>query len=447
MRVTRIVLDLVLFFYLVIGNAAVKSQEKWTLNQCISYAVKNNLDVKSNSIQNSVNKENFYQSKRDLLPYVSITGSGKKSSGRSLNTESYEYINTKSTSASIGAYTGIDIFKGFTKRNTISYKKMTYLSGLEAEKQQKYDIAFSVMNAYYNAVYYHGLIEIVKEQKELSELNLKQTQKKVNLGLKAKSDLLEMESRLSKEELTLIQTQNNYKTALLDLKQAMNLIAVDSFSIDFSDQNVKVIDGVVITPSEVYTKALAFYPSIKAKELSKDAARKNVAIAKGDLYPSLTMTGGYYSDYYKAKGGSAPSFFDQLKNKTGQYVSLSLSVPVFQKWGLRSDVKVAKLNYLQSENTYNKAKLELFNEISQNCQELESYYSEYKQLVSQEKYAGVAFEVAEKKFNQGLISIIDMYDSKNVLAQAKSDLLRTELLYVIKKKTMDYYMGKPVFEF
>jgi outer membrane protein len=445
MRSIRIVL--VLFFYLVIRNAEAQKAENWTLSQCISYAVANNLDIKSNQIENSINKENLNQSKRDLLPYVSMSSSGYNYFGKSLDYDSYEYVDTKQTYLDFDLYGGIDLFKGFTKQNTISYKKITYLAGLKDEEQQKYDLAFTVMQAYYNAVYYHGLIDIVKEQKDLSELNLKQTRKQVDLGLKAKADLLEMESRLAKEELTLIQTENSYKTALLDLKQAMNFISNEELIIDFSEQEPDVLAIETTTPVDIYNSALNFYPTIKSKELQKDAAKKNVTINKGNLWPRLTMSGGYSTYYSHLKGNDSETFHNQFKNNASQYVGLNLSIPLFQKLAYRSEVKLAKLNLLQSEVTYNKAKLDLFNEISQDYQELQSYYSEYNQLVKQEDYSDVAFQAAEKKFNQGLISIIEMYDSKSVLAQAKSDLLRTKLLYVIKKKTIDYYMGKPVFDF
>ena len=423
------------------------AQEKWTLDKCIQYAIANNLDLKVTNIQSEINKENLNQSKRNLLPYVATGISGYNYFGRSLDYDTYEYITTSQFYGDFDFYGGIDLFKGFSKRNTISLRKMTYLAGVEDEKQQKYNIAFSVMEAYYNAVYFNGLVEIVKEQKELWELNLKQTQKQVNLGLKAKSDLLEMESRLAKEELILIQTQNYYKTALLELKQVMNIKNDENFSVDFSTPNIGITETKETSPSKIYSMALNFYPTIKAGEIRKDAAQKNLLVAKGGLWPSLTMSGGYSSYFSKLKGNDdAETFKNQFKNNASQYIGLSLSIPVFSRLSLRSNVKLAKLNYLQAETEFEKTSQELFNEINQDYQELESYLAEYEQLVKQVDYAQIAYEAAEKKLTQGLISVIEFYDSKNILAEAKSDLLRTKLQYTIKNRTIDFYLGKPVFE-
>jgi outer membrane protein len=140
------------------------------------------------------------------------------------------------------------------------------------------------------------------------------------------------------------------------------------------------------------------------------------------------------------------SFSEQFKNNAYQYLGLSLSIPVFDRFSLRSDVKKAKLNVLQAKTDFLKNSQQLYNEISQNYQELESVLAEYNQLVKQVDFSAVAYNAAEKKMTQGLISVIELYDSKNILAQAKSDLLRTKLQYTIKKKTIDFYLGKPVFE-
>ena len=310
---------------------------------------------------------------------------------------------------------------------------MTQLAGIEDEKQLEYDIAFTVMQAYYNTIYYNGLVEIVKEQKDLSELNLEQTRKMVDLGLKAKSDLLEMESRRAKEELTLIQTQNYYKTELLNLKQAMNITDSEDFKIDLAAPEIEISPSEETTPKEIYSTAMNFYPTIKASEIRKDAAEKNISIVKGSLWPSLSMGGGYATNYSALKGNeNTVPFNQQFKNNAYQYFGVSLNIPVFNRLNFRSDVKTAQLNYLKAETEYQKRSQDLYNEITQNYQELESLFAEYTQLVKQVQYSEIAYEASQKKMAEGLISVIELYDSKNIMAQAKSDLLRTKLQYTIK---------------
>lgn len=435
-----------LLILLLFQSKFIHAQEKWTLERCIEYAVANNLDVRESALQSDINEEYFKQSKRNLLPYVSLGGRGSNSFGKSLDYDTYEYTNTSQLYSSFNLSTGVDVFKGFIRQNTISLRKMNHLAGIEDEKMQKYYIAFSVMEAYYNTVYFKGLMEIVAEQKELSRLNVEQAKKQVTLGLKAKSDLLEIESVLAEEEVNYIKTENLYKGALLDLKQTMNITTDKDFDIEYTS-NVDDLAGIEsTTPATIFDKALNFYPTVKAGELRKEAAQKQLAVAKGYLWPSLSLSGGYSSYFSKMKGSTnTETFANQIKNNASQSISLSLSIPVFERLAYRSDIKTARLKYLQAENQAEKTSQQLFNEVTQNYQDLESYNAEYNQLVKQVDYAQVAYEVSEKKMEQGLISVIELYTSKNILGQAKSDLLRTKLQYTIKKKTIDFYLGKPVF--
>lgn len=442
-----IVKNIFLIFILLIiaGSGITSAQKVWSLEKCIQYAVANNLDVRREALQAEKNKEYLNQSKRNLLPAVSLNGDGSNSFGKSLDYDTYEYTNTSQLYSSFRLTSGIDIFRGFTKQNRISYNKMNYLAGIEDEKKQKYDIAFSVMEAFFNAVYFHGLMEIMEEQKELSRLNVEQARKQVTLGLKANSDLLEMESLLAKEELNVIQTENSYKKALLDLKQTMNTAPDEELEIDFTSSESGLEFAKATTPASIYAEALDFYPSIKAMELRKQAAQKSFAIAKGNLWPRLSLSAGYGSYYSKTKGkNNTESFSNQFKNNASQSIGLSLNIPVFQQLGYRSEVKQSRLDYLIAQNDAEKISQQLLNEITLNYQNMESYNAEYNQLVKQVDFAQVAYEVSEKKMEQGLISVIELYTSKNILAQAKSDLLRTKLQYTITKKTVDLYLGNPI---
>ncbi|SHF93525.1 outer membrane protein [Mariniphaga anaerophila] len=440
-------LYLILITGLLFLSEVSEAQDKWTLEQCIRYAVSNNLDLKITSIENEIKKEDLSQSKRNILPSVSLSSGGNNSFGRSLDYTSYQYVNTSQFYSSLNISGGMDIFRGFIRQNTISLRKMALLAGIEDEKQLQYDIAFVVMGAYYNTLYYNGLAEIAAEQKELSELNLKQTKKQAELGLKAKSDLLEMESRLAAEELSLIQAQNHFKTELLRLRQAMNIENTGEFEIDLQTPEVEITAGQATTPSEIFETATHFYPALKATEMRRNVAEKNISLAKGQLWPRLSLSGAYATNYASLKGQeNTASFQKQFKNNAYQYVGVSLTIPVFEQLGLRSGVKKARLNYLQAETELEKKSQLLYNEIDQNYQQLESSLAEYNQLVKQVRFAQTAYEAAEKKLAQGLISIIELYDSKNVLGQAKTDLLKTKLQYAIRKKTLDFYLGKPVFE-
>ena len=424
----------------------VTGQQVWSLEQCIDYSVKHNLGLVKTKLQNEINRENYHQSIRNLLPSI---GGGAGSGiyfGKSIDPTTYDFIDRQffSTSYSLGANVGL--FNGFARLNSISFNKLSYLAGLENSKQQKNEVAFNVMGEYFNVQFYKGLLEIAKKQKELSELNLKRARARFSAGLDAKSDLAEMESKLAAEELIYVQTRNNLNAALLNLKQFMNYNEPGDFIIDDYKGVATIEQGTESQVTNVFEQALRQNPWIKASELQRTAAKKYLAIAKGDLFPSLQFSGGYSTNYAKASGDdNVMGLRDQFKSNASQSLSLSLDVPLFSKWSTHSNIKKAKLQMQQSQADLDLSKQQLYQEIEKNFNELSALSAEYVQTLKKLEYSGLAYEAAEKKLETGLIDILDFYETKNQLAQAESDLLRTKLQYELKKRTIDFFIGTPIY--
>jgi outer membrane protein len=431
--------------FLALLGLSAGAQKIWTLEDCVHYAIRHNLNIENRELQNAISEETYHQSIRELLPGAQLSAGSGLSFGKTVDPTTYDFVNQQffSTSYSLGA--SVSLFDGFSQVNTISYHKLNYLAGQKETDQQKNDVAFLVLSDYFDALFYKGLLEIAREQKALSELNLKKARALYETGLNSRSDLLEMESRMATEELTVIQTRNYLNTALLQLKQHMNYTGTEELvlSEDFGNGGV---DGLLTDANSVYHQALVSNPGLKAAALQKTAAEKNVSIAKGHLYPSLSMSGGYSSNYAKLKGNeAAESFMDQMSNNASQYISLSLTVPVFYRWSLRSQVKLAKLKLSQAETSVSLAQQQLYQEIEKNHNELSALSAEYEQMIKQREASNIAYKVAEKKLEQGLIDPIDYYDSKNLMAKAESDVLRTKLQYELKKRTIDFFIGIPIY--
>lgn len=431
---------------LVFSSKIVLAQKQWTLEECISYAVQNNLNLKESQLQNEINNENYNQSIRDLLPNTNFGTNSNFYFGKSIDPVTNDYVNTQFFSSSYRLNASADLFSGFTKLNYIKFRRLNYLAGVEDERHQKNEVAFNVMSAYFDVHFYDGLIDIAVEQKKLSELNLKHTLALVKTGLKAKADILEMESRMAAEELYVIQTRNSYQTALLSLKQAMNLETGEQLVLkDFPVMSI--ISKLSVSDSDsIFAVALRHHPIIKAQDIRKQAAKRNLSIARGRLMPTIGIYGGYASNYSAVKVAEYTiPFNDQLKNNLSQNMGVSLNIPLFHRWSIRSDVKLAKLSLVQAETNYEIANHELYYEIEQNYQDLFALFTEYGQAVKQYEAAEIAYRAAEKKLEQGIVSTIEFYDSKNLMAQSKSSVLRIKLQYEFKKRTIDFFMGIPLY--
>lgn len=440
---------LLLIFILFAFGYAAKTQGKWSLDDCIAYAIKNNLDIESQSITTEKNREYLNQSKRGRLPSISAGTDYGINFGKSVDPNTNDVTYSSFASNSYSANAGIAVFEGFIRNNRVAYNRFKYLAGIENEKDLKVNIGFKVMDAFHNTLYYQGLLEIAKEQKELSELNLEKVKKQAEVGLSAKTDLLEIEARLADEELLVIRTGNNLKASLLELKRAMNYPVSNDLQLqDINDSEI-IRYPVFENTDSVFALAMKFLPSVKAKMQQLNAVEKALAVSKGSLYPSVYFGGGYYTGFYETRmdeNGNTISFRDQFKNNASQSVGVQLSIPVFNRWSLRSEIKQSKLDVEKEKVDLENFKNQLYYEIESYCQDLSAVSAEYLQAKKQTESNQLAFNVAEKKKEQGMFNIIDFYASKNLLSNAQGELLRTKLLYLLKRKTLDFYMGKTIFQ-
>ncbi len=438
----------ILIVILLVTAGALKAQQKWSLDECIAYALENNLDLESQAITNSSGKEIYEQSKRNRLPYVDAGSSYRINFGKSVDPNTNTIINNNFASNSFSLQGGLMLFEGFIRGNYTAYTRFKHLAGIELGKALKSDIAFEVMNNFHNALYYSGLLEIVNEQKELSELNLEKIRKQSQVGISARTDILEIEARLAEEELLVIRTENNLKSSILELKRVMNFPVTNELQLQEPGDIEFIAPGGFADADSIYRLALEHLPAVKARDQQLKSVEKSLAVARGNYYPSLSLFGGYYTGYYETNtdaAGRPISFRNQLKNNASQSVGLSLSIPLFNRLNTRSEIKLGKLELEKVRVELTNYKNQLYYEIESYCQELSAMAAEFTQAQKQTESNQLAYEVAEKKKEQGLFNVIDLYTSKNLLSNAQSELLRIRLQYLLKRKTIDFYMGKPVF--
>ncbi len=446
MKRNSFILVLIIFFLVVAEG--INAQKKWTLDECIEYALKNNLEIEAKSITNEAGRELYEQAKRNRLPSVNANSGYSINYGKSVDPNTNAVTTNNFASNSYAVQGSMILFEGFVRNNIIAYNRFKHLAQIEEEKALKTDIAFAVMNSYHNVLYLKGLLGIVKEQKELSELNLEKIKRQSEVGISARTEILEIEARLAEEELQVIRTQNNLRSALLELKRVMNFPAAEDLQLQEPDDIEMLIPAGSVSADSVYQVALEHLPAVKARDQQLMSVEKSLAVSKGYLFPSLSFYGGYYTGYYETHTddtGNPISFRNQLKNNASQAVGLSLNIPIFNRLNTRSEVRLGRLELEREKVELINYKNQLYYEIEAYCQDLSAMAAEFAQAQKQTDSNLLAFEVAQKKKEQGLFNIIDLYSSKNLLSNAQSELLRTRLQYLVKRKTIDFYLGKPVF--
>lgn len=426
------------------------AQDTWSLDECVSYALEHNLNLKDFEYNEVSNKENYRQSIRNLLPSVSGFAGYNKSFGRSEDPNTGGYVNTDFFSNNYSLNSTIDLFRGFQKINTIKVSKFLHKAAKEDVEQQKYLLAFRVMSAYYEIKFFEGLLANSKEQKEISQTNYNLVNRQVELGLKAGADLNEAESLLLSDILTVTQNDNNLQASRISLIQEMNLEGVSTIelrpvldSIDYTEVASKSLDQ-----DSIFNNAIDFIPVIKAQELRTKAAKKNVAVARGNLYPSLSFAAGYGTGYFETNTDDMNNiipFRTQIKDNTSRYIGFSLNVPISDKWSNRSRVKQQKIALLREKNNLQIQEQELYKTIQQLVQERNSLEVETTQSNMKVQSQQLAFTIAQKRYEKGLISALELVQAKTLFATAQNENLQVRLSAEVNKSTLDFYQGLPVF--
>lgn len=425
------------------------AQKQWTIDECTVYALEHNLQLKDFNYSTDAGREDYKQSVRNLLPEVGGNANYNINFGRSTDPFTNNIVTTDFFSNSYSLQGSVDLFQGFQKINAIKASKFLYNAAKEESLHQKYLLAFRVMQAFNNIRFFKGLVTIANEQLDVSKTNYQLVEKQIELGLMAGADLYEAKSSLLADELNLTQSENQLAAAKLVLIQEMNLENTADIEIrsDISEF-VETDETTKMKSDSVYSKAREFVPLIKAQELRTQAAFKQVGVARGRLYPALSLFGGVGTGYFETTTdslGNTLPFRDQFRDNTNQFIGIGLNVPISNGWSARSRVKQAKIEKLRQENNLEMQEQVLFQTIQQLVQDHNSLIVELEQSAQNMEAQRVAFTIAQKRYEKGIINGIELYTAKNFFARAQNENLQVRLRSEVNKSTLDFYRGLPVF--
>src|SRR6056297_71057 len=440
--------NIILLFLLVLSIKAT-AQDQWTLDACIAYAMEHNLLLNDFQYTSESNKETYRQSIRNLLPEINANSNYTINSGRAEDPNTGTFVVQDFFSNNYTLQSNIDLFQGFQKINSIKASKFLFKAAKEERLQQKYLLAFRVMQAFNNILFFEGLVAIANEQVNVSETNLKLVEKQIELGLMAGADIYEAKSALLSDELNLTQGENQLAAGKLALIQEMNLEGASDIEIIPNLEKKAVVESNSKMQSDlVYTKAREFLPLIKAQELRSEAAKKQVGVARGRFYPSLSlfagMGTGYFETFRDDLGNTLP-FREQFRDNFSRFIGLNLNIPISNGWSARSQVKQAKIERLRQANNLNVQEQVLFQTIQELVQEYNALLVERGQSDQNVEAQRMAFTIAQKRYEKGMITGIELFTAKNLFASAQNENLQVRLRTQINRSTLDFYRGLPVF--
>ncbi|WP_235114598.1 TolC family protein [Cyclobacterium qasimii] len=427
----------------------VQAQGSWSLEECVAYAMVHNLEVKDYEYVSQSGKENYRQSVRNLLPRIDASTGYNINYGRSTDPFTNDVVTNEFFSNGYSLNSSIDLFQGFLKINAIKTSRFIYEASLQETMQQKYLLAFRVMRAFYDVRFFEELVEVGKGQEEVSQANYDLVKRQIELGLKAGADLYESESLLLSDQLNLTQSENKLEIAKLQLMQAMNLEDRENFSIEGkkNETGFQMIFQAIHTDS-IYQQAESFLPLLKAQEFRVNAAKKQVDVSRAYLYPSLSLYANIGTGYFQTTRdtiGNTIEFRNQIRDNTYRVVGLSLNIPISRGWSTRSQIKQSKIELKRTENNLEIQKQEVYNDIQQLVVENKALKNEYRQSLQKVKAQELTFTIAQRRYEKGLISILELTSAKNLFSAAQNENLEVGLRLEVNNSTIDFYRGLSLF--
>jgi outer membrane protein len=442
MMKTTIFLTGILFLLSIFGATG---QTTWSLQECIDYALENNIVIKQQGLNTQYNENLVSQAKSDMLPNLNAGASNNYSFGRSLNNDNV-YENVNSTQVNGYASSNMTLFNGFILQNTIRQNKLNLEVAIQEMQKTKDDIILNIAASYLEILFAEELSQIAEDQIVVTKQQIDRTQKLVDAGSLARGALLEIEAQLAREELQQVNDRNRVQLAYLNLYQLLELPIEKSFTIE-KPLLPEIKANVTMSNSfDVFKNAVNTRPEIIAAQLRVASARSQLDIAKGYNYPSLSLGGNYNNNYFNIINSEFEqrSFREQIKSNSRYGFGVNLNIPLFNRFQVKNSISNAKLQIQDYEYRLQTATNVLRKDIEQAYTNalaaLNKYISSEKAVESMEE----AFRYTEEKFNVGMINTVEYNESKNYLTVAQSELLQARYEYIFRAKILDFYNGIPI---
>ncbi len=431
---------LLLGFALAIGINAY-ANEPWSVERCMQYAADHSHTVRQQKFSLDDSRASKTQAIGAFLPSVYGSVAGQMNFGRAIDPETNTYTNVSTLYNGYGLQASLTIFDGLQRYNELRMAKANEALGRSGVTAEKDDVALKVYKAYMDLAYCLGAVEETSKKRDESKALLHQTEVMAEVGQKSDADVAQMRATLASDEYELTHMQTQSTKASLALKQLMNFPADSALTI--VQPTISTSNNCMESSDKVIAYASVVNPRIAKAKQAIDAARYNLYGARGALLPSLSLSGGISTSFYKNmdQGGHA-SFSEQLKNNVGEYVSLSLTIPIFNRLSTSSTIRRRKIALEQAKENLEYEQSELRRIIVEAIADVENSEKEVEKMQEQVESDSIAAHLTTRKYEEGLASSIDLKTAAVTLLQSRVKLLQSQLTMAYNRRLLSYYKGE-----
>ncbi|SHJ59902.1 TolC family protein [Pseudozobellia thermophila] len=438
---------------LLCGVGSLSAQnKKWTLEECVEYAVENNLTVE----QYELDLENALIDRSDalggLLPSVNSTLSTSGNTGLSFDPTTNQPVTTTILTASGGVTSSLTLFDGLRNIHRLNRAKLNEMANRYRLDDLKDDIRLSVANAYLQILSNKETLKVYKAQYAVTEQDLKRTKELVAAGVLPQGDLLEIEATAAGLEQQIVNSENQVLISRIGLAQLLQITDYENFDVSDVDYEVPPSDVLNRSPKEIFAEAVTFRNDIKFSQSNIDLAKEDLKISKGALYPTLGAFFNYntrYSDQGGFDSGTgnfvpAESFGNQLWINDGISYGAQLNIPVFNGFSVRNNIKRSQITLEKAKLQLEQDKLDLETNINQAYVDVKSASKAYEAALKTLEARQLAYDYSKERYEVGLMNAFDFSQAQARVDDAAAEVVRTKYDYIFRLKVLEFYFGLPL---
>ncbi len=418
------------------------AQKTWTLQQCIDYAMKNNLSIKQSMLNQKTAENQYKMAKYSWLPSLSA-GMGQSFGFGQSPSYNGVYVNNSSSSTSVNASLGIPLFAGLRIYNQTKASNLNLMAtALDLEKV-KNDISLNIAALYMQIVYNKELKKIAEQQLELAVQQLNKSKELATVGKIAESEVYESSAQVAIYQVTLVESNNTLLLSILDLVQMLELSDIQNFDVvsptQFENDEITILSSA----NNIYDYAIKNQPEIEAARLRLQQSKYDLNVNKSEYIPSLSFGANYGNGYYYYYNSSEnESFNNQIKQNGRTSLGVSLSIPIFDRMSTYYNVRNAQLSIQGQEIALDNAAKKLQKEIQQAYYNAITAQQKYEASENSYKASKIAYEYAEAKFDSGKATVFELNENRVRLFKSDSERVQAKYEYLYSCRVLNFYNGK-----
>ncbi len=423
------------------------AQKKWTLADCIDYALQNNITLQQAKLQKQSATEERKQAKAALLP--SLSASTSQSFGfrpwleNGITTVTNGTVNSKVNKTYYNGSYGINaqwtVWNGNQNRNQVKLGEVSeQQAALETETTAN-SIQERIAQLYVQILYMNEAVAVNRQSLETSKKNEQRGQEMVQVGKMSKADLAQLTAQRASDEYTIVEAESNIANYKLQLKQLLELTGDEAFEVETPTASDEQALAEIPALATVWEVALSQRPEIKNARLGLDQSDLQMKIAKAGAMPTVSLNGGVGTS---TASMSAQNWDKQLKTNFDASIGASVSIPIFDNRKTKTAVNKAYIQRQQAQLELQDQQKQLYSTIEGYWLDAETNQQKFRTAQATVESEQASYDLLEEQFRLGLKNIVELMTGKDRLLSAQQNLLQSKYTTILNRQLLRFYQGE-----